>query len=83
MIDQLVQYLESDGFSIEMEMIAKMAKLKVSAYSVPISYDHRNGTTHLRPIKDGIKILHAWARNLNWKPEIREEETPIMHKHIN
>lgn len=68
-IDNLVNHLESDGFSIEMEMITKMAKMNYACYSVPISYNSRNGKSSLNPIKDGFSILHAWARNLNWKPD--------------
>lgn len=67
-IKNLSNYLESDGFSIEMEMITKMARMKYACYSVPISYNPRNGKSSLRPVKDGISILHAWARNLAWKP---------------
>lgn len=67
-LDTLSQYLESDGFSIEMEMITKMAKMDVSLYSVPISYDKRRGKAHLHPFYDGKKIIHAWARNLFWRP---------------
>jgi hypothetical protein len=67
-VDELLLYLESDGFSIEMEMITKMARMNYDCYSVPISYNPRNGKSNLRPIKDGISILHAWFRNLMWKP---------------
>ncbi len=67
-VDDLKRYAESDGFSIEMEMIAKMSRLGYSIYSVPITYSGRAGRTHLRPVRDGVKILHAWGRNLFWKP---------------
>ncbi|MFC1768595.1 glycosyltransferase family 2 protein [Nanoarchaeota archaeon] len=65
-IETLKKHLESDGFSIEMEMIAKMSKLNYSLYSVPISYNRREGETKLMPVRDGIRILHAWARNILW-----------------
>ena len=68
-VTNLSNHLESNGFSIEMEMITKMARMKYTCYSVPISYNPRNGKSSLRPIKDGISILHAWARNLTWKPK--------------
>ncbi len=68
-IDNLVNHIESNGFSIEMEMITKMARMDYECYSVPISYNPRNGKSSLRPVKDGISILHAWVRNLNWKPK--------------
>ena len=67
-VDELRKHIESDGFSIEMEMIAKMSRLGYSIFSVPITYSNRSGKTSLRPVKDGVKILHAWGRNLFWKP---------------
>jgi glycosyltransferase involved in cell wall biosynthesis len=65
---ELRKYLQSNSFSIEMEMVAKMARMGYKCYSVPISYIDRAGTSSLRPIKDGSEILHAWIRNLTWKP---------------
>lgn len=67
-LKQLSRYLESDGFSIEMEMIAKMARMGFQIYAVPISYDPREGSSSLQPFRDGVKILHAWFRNLLWRP---------------
>jgi len=67
-LKELSKYLEADGFSLEMEMITKMARMDFAIYSVPISYTHRSGSTNLRPLVDGKKILHAWLRNLTWKP---------------
>ena len=67
-LKELGKYLESDGFSIEMEMITKMARMNLDMYSVPISYANRAGDSHLKPFGDGKKILHAWIRNLTWKP---------------
>jgi hypothetical protein len=75
-IENLVGQLESDGFSVEMEMITKMARMGYGCYSVPISYNSRRGESTLRPINDGIKILHAWLRNLNWKPNTKKLKTP-------
>lgn len=68
-VEDLANNLNSDGFAIEMEMITKMAKMNYDCYSVPISYDSREGKSSLRPIKDGFAILHAWLRNLRWKPK--------------
>jgi len=73
-VDDLVNHLESDGFSIEMEMITKMAKLGYSCYSVPISYNSRNGKSTLRPFQDGVSILHAWVKNLGWRPKMLVDE---------
>lgn len=67
-IKELGKYLESDGFSIEMEMVAKMSRLKFEIFSIPITYNQRRGKTNLKPFGDGKKIIHAWVRNLRWKP---------------
>ena len=67
-LKELSKYLEADGFALEMEMITKMARMRFNIYSVPISYKKRSGQTNLRPFVDGKKILHAWMRNLSWKP---------------
>lgn len=61
-------HLKSDGFSIEMEMISKLIKLNYSIYSVPITYNTREGETKLVPIKDGLKILYTFSHNLFWSP---------------
>jgi dolichol-phosphate hexosyltransferase len=61
-------YLQSDGFSIEMEMISKLIKLSYSIYSVPITYNAREGETKLEAVKDGLKILSTFSRNLFWSP---------------
>lgn len=67
-IDVLTPHLSSKAFSIEMEMIVKMAKLNYAVYSVPISYADRAGQTNLRPIMDGIIIMAELVKNLTWKP---------------
>lgn len=72
-LKELVKFLESDGFSIEMEMITKMARMDFEIYSVPITYANRAGHTSLRPFSDGKKVLHAWMRNLAWKPYAKSE----------
>ena len=61
-------HLKSDGFSIEMEMISKLVKLNYSIYSVPITYNIREGETKLESIKDGLRILLTLFRNLSWSP---------------
>jgi glycosyltransferase involved in cell wall biosynthesis len=68
-IDNLAGNLESNGFSIEMEMITKMARMGYECYSVPVSYNARNGKSNLKPVKDGRAILHAWLKNLTWHPK--------------
>jgi dolichol-phosphate mannosyltransferase len=67
-VTDLAQYLESNGFSIEMEMIAKMARMNYESCSVPISYHPRAGSSSLRPIHDGSLILKTWLKYLFWKP---------------
>ncbi|MFH1510496.1 MAG: glycosyltransferase family 2 protein [Candidatus Woesearchaeota archaeon] len=65
-VDELAMHIESKGFSLEMEMVTKMAKLGYSIYSVPITYTARAGTSSLRPIKDGSLIIYTWFTNLFW-----------------
>lgn len=67
-IDDLKMYLDSEGFEIEMDMITKMKKLKYEMYSVPITYDERDGQTKIQAISDGIRILKTFTKNLNWTP---------------
>jgi len=69
-IKKLNGYIKSEGFAIETEMITKMAKMKYKIYSVPITYDPRNGKEHskLHPVRDGLKISWMLIKNLSWKP---------------
>jgi glycosyltransferase involved in cell wall biosynthesis len=65
---QLRQHLQSSGFSIEMEMITRMARMGFEMYSVPITYEPRLGESSLRPIHDGVRILREFMRQLRWHP---------------
>jgi dolichol-phosphate hexosyltransferase len=67
-IVQLRPHIVSGGFAIEMEMITKQARLGFDTYSVPITYAPRIGETSLRPIRDGIRILGMFLRQLSWQP---------------
>jgi len=67
-VDELQPHLRSQGFAIEMEMITKMARLGHEIYSVPISYHSRAGTSSLRPVQDGMRILFMFVKSLAWKP---------------
>jgi len=67
-IDDLAPHLKSDGFAIEVEMVTKMARLGYHIYSVPITYDKREGESKLSPCLDGIKIMLMLVRNLAWRP---------------
>ncbi|HMH10037.1 MAG TPA: glycosyltransferase family 2 protein [Candidatus Nitrosopolaris rasttigaisensis] len=71
-IVEMRDHLKSDGFSIEMEMISKLVKLNYSIYSVPITYSTREGETKIESIKDGLKILYTFYRNLFWSPPPKE-----------
>jgi dolichol-phosphate mannosyltransferase len=68
-IEQLFPHIQSKGFAIEAEMITKMAKLGYKIYSVPITYERREGESKLSPILDGIKITLMLYRNILWKPK--------------
>ncbi len=71
-INRLAPQLKSSGFAIEMEMITKMARMGCRVYSVPISYHPRMGNSHLRPIHDGVHILHMFTSNLRWHAPYKE-----------
>jgi glycosyltransferase involved in cell wall biosynthesis len=68
-VDELVPHIKSDGFAIEAEMITKMARLGYKIFSVPITYDRREGNSKLSPYFDGIKITWMLFKNLMWKPK--------------
>lgn len=72
-IDELTPHIKSTGFAIEAEMITKMARLGYKIYSVPITYDSREGDSKLSPIADGIKITVMLIRNLTWNPNAENE----------
>ena len=67
-LDELYPHLTSQGFAIEMEMITKMARLEHRLASVPISYHPRSGESHLRPLRDGMRIAAMFFKNLAWNP---------------
>ncbi len=62
-------YLQEPRFSLEMEMMAKMARLGYRTNSVPITYKLRAGKSSLHPVKDGARIMGTWLKNLSWSPE--------------
>ncbi|SRR6266498_467178 len=67
-VKALRPHLETTDFRIEMEMVTKMARLGLTICSVPISYDARLGTSSLKPIKDGMRIMGEYLSNLHWHP---------------
>lgn len=76
-LEVLIPHLSSKGFEIEMEMITKMKKLGFEVYSVPITYDQREGHTKIEAIKDGLKILKMFLKNLKWSPD--QKPVPIIN----
>ena len=78
-IANLLPHLKSEGFTIEIEMITKMAKLGEQICSVPISYDKRAGSSNLRPVADGIQILLVLIQNIFWRPRA----VPVSVRHQN
>lgn len=73
-LDGLKLHLQADGFAIEMEMITKMMKLGYRIYSVPITYDVRQGETKISALKDGIRILTMCFKNLRWTPSANKKQ---------
>ena len=73
-IDKLKPYLKSEGFAIEMEMITKMKKLGFEMYSVPITYSERACETKIDSIKDGIRILSIFVKNLRWSAKKKQKK---------
>jgi len=74
-IDELAPHIKSDGFGIEAEMITKMAKLGFKIFSVPITYDKREGKSKLSPYIDGLKIIRILLKNITWRPKEKENKT--------
>lgn len=65
-IDALAPHLRSHGFTLETEMLIKMARMGLEVYSVPISFDQRTGQANLQTIQDGLRCLHMFIRTLRW-----------------
>lgn len=83
-VDDLSPHIKSDGFAIEAEMITIMAKLGYKIFSVPITYDRREGNSKLSPYLDGIKITWMLLKNLLWKPEEKTVKSlPLFRKYKN
>ena len=84
-IDELAPHIKSNGFAIEVEMITKMAKLGYKIYSVPITYDRREGHSKLSPYLDGVRITWMLFKNLMWRPKKKaiQNFTPIQKRSKN
>ncbi len=68
-LQHLAPHITSAGFTLEMEMVTKMLKLGHEVYSVPITYDRRDGESKIETIKDVIRILDQLFRNIFWSPK--------------
>lgn len=62
--DDIARETVSAGFTIETEMVCKMAKKKYRINSVPITYSERIGKSNLNPFTDGLNILSEIIRNI-------------------
>ncbi len=67
---ELLPYIEASGFGLEMDMITKMTRLKHEMYSVPITYDKREGESKIEALKDGFGIFAVFFLNLSWRPHL-------------
>jgi glycosyltransferase involved in cell wall biosynthesis len=83
-VDALLPHLQADGFAIEMEMITKMVRLGLKIYSVPITYDTREGETKIDILRDGLRILRMFLKNLFWVPRTILNQFPAQpdKKHV-
>lgn len=79
-VDALRPHLKSTGFSLEMEMITKMTKLGFSVYSVPITYDQREGQSKIEILQDGLKITQTLFENLYWSPKQKTTQRSTAQK---
>lgn len=70
-VKELRPHLQATDFAIEMEMTTRMARLNHRIYSVPISYDARQGDSSLHPLRDGLRIMRMFLRNLTWNPSLQ------------
>ncbi len=62
--DDIAKETTSPRFTIETEMVCKMARKGYRINSAPITYSERIGKSSLNPFTDGIKILIEIFRNL-------------------
>ncbi|HXH27071.1 MAG TPA: glycosyltransferase [Candidatus Acidoferrum sp.] len=69
---KLRPHLVSRGFTLEMEMVTKMARMGYDICSVPITYAPDAGESSLRTFYDGSRILLVLLRQLRWSPKINK-----------
>ena len=68
-IDKIKPHIKANGFAVEMEMIIRIVKLGYEIYSVPVTYDPREGESKLNPLKDGTQIMLVFVKNIFWSPK--------------
>lgn len=64
----LFPHIQSSGFAIEMEVNIKASKMRYKIFSVPITYDVREGESKIEKFRDSFHILYAFFKYLIWKP---------------
>ena len=69
---KLRPHLISRGFTLEMEMVTKMARMGFEICSVPITYEPDAGESSLRTFYDGSRILLVLLRQLRWSPKLNK-----------
>lgn len=77
-VDLLIPHIHSRGFSIEIDLITKTVLLGKSIYSVPITYDTREGHSKVESFRDGAIILGVLFINLIWKPDIHNSRKEVL-----
>jgi len=66
-VEDLRKVLVSNGFSIEMELNIKASRLGYEIYSVPVTYDVREGESKLEGFKDVVGIFLVFFRYIFWR----------------
>jgi len=77
-VDELLPHIQSRGFSIEIDLITKTVLLGKTIYSVPITYDQREGESKIDSIRDGLIILSILFLNIIWKPNLHHSRRQIL-----
>jgi glycosyltransferase involved in cell wall biosynthesis len=67
-VDDILPYLRSNDFTIEMELTSKLSKLGYTIFSMPITYDRRIGKSKIHEYKDGSKIVMMLLAGIMWRP---------------
>lgn len=81
-IDKLKPYLQANGFEVEMDMVTKMKKLGFEMYSVPITYDMREGESKIQSVSDGLRILFTFFINLSWRPGKKNNKETSLNPYL-